>query len=378
MAGTGHWAQGLGSSPRAASNNEMRIGQGRLHVLGYRRRNGMALVATGINDADTLHALGRFRTRNGINAGGNLLVNTTTWDRLVNNRPRAAIPEQAPPAGPTLPSPPPSHSGSPGAPPAPPPNTGPTSNKNNSVAAAKQTQARCDEGGILRFIVDSVSRIIVGQTQWIAGLIYGFAEAAVRTVAAIVNLGQTIRNIVDAVRNWRSTLNALWDWLNQQLEYVTTGNMFQVGRTVGGIVFNIVMVKATAAALSHLTTAVRNSSWFKRVANSAVGQAVSIPVIKVRDLARNVRESFHRYRQNGWRGNIQGQTPGTKAGGTFQNRDGLLPTRDASGRTITYREFDVNNRIAGMSRDAQRFVVGSDGSVFFTADHYRSFVRIID
>ena len=34
------------------------------------------------------------------------------------------------------------------------------------------------------------------------------------------------------------------------------------------------------------------------------------------------------------------------------------------------KEFDVNNRIPGMDRDAERFVVGSDGSIYYTDSHY--------
>lgn len=40
-------------------------------------------------------------------------------------------------------------------------------------------------------------------------------------------------------------------------------------------------------------------------------------------------------------------------------------------------EFDVNNKV-GIHRDAQRFVVGSDGKVYFSNDHYLTFVEIVE
>lgn len=63
------------------------------------------------------------------------------------------------------------------------------------------------------------------------------------------------------------------------------------------------------------------------------------------------------------------QTPGTNAGQKWGNREAQLPTTDANGNPITYREFDVNN-YDGIRRDGERFVVGLDGSVWYTDSHY--------
>ncbi len=67
---------------------------------------------------------------------------------------------------------------------------------------------------------------------------------------------------------------------------------------------------------------------------------------------------------------------GTKGGGTWQNRDGTLPRQDSSGRTISYREWDVNIKQPGHNRDAERIVTGSIGSAWYTGDHYDSFTRM--
>jgi len=50
-----------------------------------------------------------------------------------------------------------------------------------------------------------------------------------------------------------------------------------------------------------------------------------------------------------------------------------LPKSDASGRPITYREYDVNPRQPGVNRGPERLVVGSNGRAYYTADHYRTF-----
>ncbi len=68
--------------------------------------------------------------------------------------------------------------------------------------------------------------------------------------------------------------------------------------------------------------------------------------------------------------------PGTKGGESWQNREGRLPRKDAAGASISYREWDVNPKQRGQGRDAERIVTGSDGSAWYTGDHYRTFVRM--
>lgn len=56
-------------------------------------------------------------------------------------------------------------------------------------------------------------------------------------------------------------------------------------------------------------------------------------------------------------------------GDVFGNREGLLPAR--AGRTFT--ELDIN--YAGASRNALRIVYSSDFRIFYTDDHYDSFLE---
>jgi ribonuclease T1 len=55
---------------------------------------------------------------------------------------------------------------------------------------------------------------------------------------------------------------------------------------------------------------------------------------------------------------------------------GLLPERDAQGRSVSYTEYDVNPRRSGVNRGPERLVTGDDGSAYYTPDHYVTWVKI--
>jgi ribonuclease T1 len=62
--------------------------------------------------------------------------------------------------------------------------------------------------------------------------------------------------------------------------------------------------------------------------------------------------------------------PGYVGGRDFQNRERRLPR----GR---YREYDVNPKIRGRSRDAERIVIERrTGKAYYTGDHYRTFIPL--
>ena len=62
--------------------------------------------------------------------------------------------------------------------------------------------------------------------------------------------------------------------------------------------------------------------------------------------------------------------PGYIGGGAFQNRERRLPRGH-------YREYDVNPKIRGRSRDAERIVIDQDtGRAYYTGDHYRTFALL--
>jgi ribonuclease T1 len=62
--------------------------------------------------------------------------------------------------------------------------------------------------------------------------------------------------------------------------------------------------------------------------------------------------------------------PGYIGGGRFQNRERRLPRGH-------YREYDVNPKVRGRSRDAERIVIEQDtGKAYYTGDHYRTFTPL--
>jgi len=71
--------------------------------------------------------------------------------------------------------------------------------------------------------------------------------------------------------------------------------------------------------------------------------------------------------------------PGYKGGGGFANdgREGsqILPRSTSGGDAITYQEWDVNPYVKGVDRGDERIVTGSDGSAYYTSDHYKWFTQ---
>lgn len=74
---------------------------------------------------------------------------------------------------------------------------------------------------------------------------------------------------------------------------------------------------------------------------------------------------------NAQEGNLWEVAPGKSIGGdTFSNYEGKLPK--ASGRK--YHECDID--YTGGARNAKRLVYSSDGLIFYTEDHYKSYTQV--
>ena len=80
-------------------------------------------------------------------------------------------------------------------------------------------------------------------------------------------------------------------------------------------------------------------------------------------------------RKLGWQGGgLQDFAPGCSIGGDrFGNYEGLLP--QAEGRF--YTECDIDT-CGAPSRGAKRIVFSNDGLIFYTDDHYQSFIKLYD
>ena len=114
-----------------------------------------------------------------------------------------------------------------------------------------------------------------------------------------------------------------------------------------------------------------------RVYKSYIGRKSAYKVQGESKLSSNAQEMLRKYENHDWKGkppNIKGEL---NAGQVHRNKDGILPIYDKQGNIIKYKEYDINPKKPDTSgRDAERFVRGTDESVYYTSDHYKTFIRI--
>ncbi|WP_156157363.1 ribonuclease domain-containing protein [Methanosarcina siciliae] len=101
----------------------------------------------------------------------------------------------------------------------------------------------------------------------------------------------------------------------------------------------------------------------KTINEAATNVNQNIPE-KAMDIARKIKEN-------------NGKVPtGYKGGRSFKNdgRNGgqVLP------ESINYKEYDIDPYVRGNNRVSERIVIGDDGSVWYTNNHYETFTQIED
>jgi ribonuclease T1 len=89
-----------------------------------------------------------------------------------------------------------------------------------------------------------------------------------------------------------------------------------------------------------------------------------IPVAHLGGLPPEARQTLELIKRGG-------PFPYRRDGIVFQNRENLLPAQPRS----YYREYTVPTP-GERTRGARRIVAGQPGEYYYTADHYRSFLRI--
>ena len=123
------------------------------------------------------------------------------------------------------------------------------------------------------------------------------------------------------------------------------------------------------SASSSVTSAAQSVS----TAPTNAGSAAS-PVTQTAGVPDRAYATLSEIDAGRWPGSAN--SAGTKGGDPWQNRGGDLAAKDSAGKKITYQEWDVNPKKKGQSRDAERIVTGSDGSAWYTGDHYKTFTRM--
>lgn len=111
--------------------------------------------------------------------------------------------------------------------------------------------------------------------------------------------------------------------------------------------------------------------------NSILGYDAIKSIRSIADLPMDVQEVYYKYKNHGWQGNFPG-SPEMKAGKKWENLDQDLPILDSVGRSITYQEWDLDQKIINEDRTKRRFVTGSDGSAYYTNEHYSEFIKITE
>lgn len=90
-----------------------------------------------------------------------------------------------------------------------------------------------------------------------------------------------------------------------------------------------------------------------------------LPAIRLDELPPEARDVIRLIAQGG-------PFPYRQDGTVFQNRERLLPRRPSG----YYREYTVETP-GSPDRGARRIVAGEEGELYYTADHYASFQRIV-
>lgn len=138
------------------------------------------------------------------------------------------------------------------------------------------------------------------------------------------------------------------------------------------------LVTGIAVAIAFLATYIfgdRPVSPSHPQLDQRVGTSEVIPAgePRVDHLARLIPEAAERNAVLDVIGRIERgeQLPYRQDGSVFQNREGRLPRHERR----YYREYTVPTP-GSRTRGARRVVTGDAGEIYYTRDHYRSFIRL--
>ncbi|MFD6401499.1 ribonuclease domain-containing protein [Nocardia sp. NPDC060249] len=143
-----------------------------------------------------------------------------------------------------------------------------------------------------------------------------------------------------------------------------------IGLTVfGGRGTDSTTVTSTTRAVAGITTTASAPKPGPPAGNSSAS-----PVTKAAGVPDRAYVTLVEIDAGRWPGSANAQ--GTKGGEQFMNRGTKLPPKDSAGNPVKYQEWDVNPKQRNRGRDAERIVTGSDGSAWYTGDHYETFTRM--
>ncbi len=117
-----------------------------------------------------------------------------------------------------------------------------------------------------------------------------------------------------------------------------------------------------AASAASMMESSGNSGYNKNSIDTQKNNNSNSVPDKAKDLAQEIKDN-------------NGTPPkGYKGGKVYQNDPVNGGQKLPKG--INYKEYDVNPYVKGQGRGAERLVIGDDGSVWYTSDHYQTFIRV--
>lgn len=160
--------------------------------------------------------------------------------------------------------------------------------------------------------------------------------------------------------------------------------MAAAGTAAAAAAATVIPVMTVAAATAIVATAADTiidgaleESKSNTDSSTSEGKSNEIKDVDVNALPENVQKAYNDYDEVNWDDEIYtGSDSKANANTEYENRNGKLPQKDSNGNDITYKEYDVNDCKKGIQRDNERFVKGSDGSIYYTDDHYKSFKKV--
>ena len=139
--------------------------------------------------------------------------------------------------------------------------------------------------------------------------------------------------------------------------------------SIGSSVYNLTKTffpKPTGAGNSELPNS-EDSTGNKTASNEGTGNNTESGTVTIPDKAVEIANKM---KEN------NGVAPeGYKGGRTYKN----IPLEEGAQilpEGVSYKEYDVNPFIKGQNRGTDRLVIGDDGSVWYTDDHYYTFVKL--
>ncbi|WP_236033596.1 ribonuclease domain-containing protein, partial [Helicobacter cinaedi] len=169
------------------------------------------------------------------------------------------------------------------------------------------------------------------------------------------------------------------DWVDVAIEVISLiplARGVRIALNIGKWGLKLLRGNANIAKKARAYTSKRLAIKDKKDKQNKKTESKPIKEVKLHTLPKETQETYHNYKAHKWQGMYPGQGKGVssknevRAGKTFKNKDFILPQKPEG----TYKRFDISNR-----HSAGRFVRDMEsGDVYYTKDHYETFVKIIE